>query len=139
MSNASWVVIKFGGNSVADLNCWQTIADITNRHLKNNLRILIVCSALAGITNKLELLVEQAIQGDHRKVFQEINDEYLKLAGALSVNIKNCIEEDLEELSRLAYGISLLKEASAPVRAKILAFGEIILTKLGAHYLQNHF
>jgi diaminopimelate decarboxylase/aspartate kinase len=134
-----WIVIKFGGNSVADLACWRTIAEITQVHLDKGYRPLIVCSALVGVTNQLEKLIEAAHQGQHEKILQEIIANYQKLAFALSVDFNQILQSDLEKLKRLVVGISLLQEASPSTQAKVLSFGEIFLTKLAASYLQKNF
>lgn len=138
MTSNPWIVLKFGGNSVADLNCWQTIAMITKQHLANNLRSLIVCSALTGITNKLEKAIEAAVKGSHETILNEIIDDYQTLATSLSIAIDEIVKHESTELTRLLQGLSLTKEITPSLQAKILAFGEIILTKIGAAYLQAH-
>lgn len=138
MTATPWIVIKFGGNSVADLTAWQTIAEITHQHLQQQRRPLIVCSALSGITNKLEKLIDAALRGEQEPILSEIIANYQALATSLNVENKTDIQRDFEKLKLLTTGIALLQEASAATRAKILSFGEIILTKLGAAYLQDY-
>lgn len=140
MNSNPWIVIKFGGNSVADLHCWQTIARITQQHLTNHFRPLIVCSALSGITNKLEKLLIAAPEQKHAPILNEIITAYEKLAMVLSVDPKLHIKNELHELSQLTAQLALTKIITTPLQAKILSFGEILLTKLGSAYLQaNHF
>lgn len=140
MSTHPWIVLKFGGNSVANLQCWQTIAEITQQHLAKNLRPLIVCSALAGITNKLTLLVEAAAKGKHEKILQEIIYDYATLADDLSVATEPLLKNEIAELTRLSAELALTQTITPALHAHILAHGEIILTKLGAAYLQaQHF
>lgn len=136
MSSNPWIVLKFGGNSVADLTCWQTIAKITKQHLANNLRPLIVCSALTGITNKLEKTLAAAIHGTHETILNDIINDYKKLGQELSVASDNYIKEEITELTRLIQGLSLTQEITPSLQAKVLAFGEIMLTKIGVAYLQ---
>ncbi len=131
-----WIILKFGGNSVADRACWQIIADITRRHLANNLRPLIVCSALTGITNKLEKILDAAVKNCHGNLLTEIITSYQKLADELSVVTEGSIRHSFEELTRLVEGLALTQERTPLIQAKILAFGEIILTQIGTAYLQ---
>ena len=46
---APWVVLKFGGTSVASLAGWRTIASEAAERARGR-RVAIVCSALAGVT-----------------------------------------------------------------------------------------
>ncbi len=140
MSSQPWVVLKFGGNSVADLQCWQTIAAITQQHLDKQLRPLIVCSALGGITNKLENLIDAAINGGHDKILQDIIAAYGKLAGELSIDPQIYIKKEINELSQIIVMLAQSRVLTPFIHAKVLSFGEILLTKLGAAYLQaKHF
>lgn len=132
-----WIVLKFGGNSVADLACWQTIAEITRQHLNNNLRPLIVCSAMVGITNKLEKLLHAAVQGDAGTLLQDIINSHEKLAVELSLQADDCIKNEIKELTQLIADLSSTQTLTPLLHAKVLSFGELLLTKLGAAYLQK--
>src|SRR6185312_9780303 len=113
-----WIVLKFGGNSVADLSCWQTIAEITRQHLAKQLRPLIVCSALAGVTTKLEKLLVAAVKGAHEEPLQEIITSYEKLATELSLAPEKYIKNEIAELSRLVTGLSFTQEVTPSLHAK---------------------
>ena len=58
-----WRVMKFGGVSVADPARWTTIAELAKQRLKSGDRVLIVHSALAGVSNALEALPAAALNG----------------------------------------------------------------------------
>ena len=64
--NAPWVVLKFGGASVAQESGWDTIARLAQRRREQGVRPIIVHSALAGVTDELEALVELARRGRAR-------------------------------------------------------------------------
>ena len=49
-----WVVMKFGGTSVATAAGWRTIAGLIRARREAGLRPVVVHSALAGISNRLE-------------------------------------------------------------------------------------
>ncbi|HET6593348.1 MAG TPA: hypothetical protein VFG48_10575, partial [Xanthomonadales bacterium] len=55
---ASWIVMKFGGTSVAGRPQWETIAALARDRLDQGQRVLLVCSALAGVTNLLSALAD---------------------------------------------------------------------------------
>ena len=53
------LVMKFGGTSVRDLERIRKVASIVKKN-KKNYKILVVLSAMAGVTNKLEKLLSEA-------------------------------------------------------------------------------
>ncbi len=136
-SSPSWIVIKFGGTSVADIDRWRNIAGIIEQRLSENLRPVIVCSAPSGVSNLLESLLEKALQGDHETIFNQIQAIYQTLAQAMAVDFSDCLQSYFDQLSRLVQGISLLGEVSARTQAQIMAYGEIMLTALAAAYLNS--
>jgi len=134
----SWQVLKFGGNSVSNLACWQTIATIIKKHLLQPTRILVVCSALGGISNKLEAILKAAVTSQHEDLLAEIILSHQKLATELGVDLRAHVGAELDDLQKLLTGISLLREISPGTHAKVMSFGEILLTKLGAAYLEKN-
>jgi len=130
----NWIICKFGGTSVADLQSWQTIAKIVKSHLENNLHPVIVCSALSGISNQLEQLLELAIDNQHEALLNEICNCYREFSQTLDLDPQEYIEKYLADLSRLATGISLVKEISPRIKAQIMSLGETMLTALGTAY-----
>ncbi|MBV8973861.1 MAG: hypothetical protein JOY74_01960, partial [Sinobacteraceae bacterium] len=54
---SAWVVLKFGGTSVSSLTNWTNIARVAAERCSGGARVLIVHSALAGITDRLERLL----------------------------------------------------------------------------------
>ena len=75
-----WVVLKFGGTSVSSLACWQTIGDVIEARISAGLRPVVVCSAISGISNELERLLEV---GYGRVVRASPRKEETKLTEAL--------------------------------------------------------
>ena len=58
---SAWMVLKFGGTSVSSLPNWTNIARVVAERRAGGARVLIVHSALAGITDRLERLLDAAI------------------------------------------------------------------------------
>ena len=58
-SPSPFVVMKFGGTSVKDRASWETIAKTTQRRLHDGESPVVVCSALAGVSNELVALVRE--------------------------------------------------------------------------------
>ncbi|HTG33046.1 MAG TPA: bifunctional aspartate kinase/diaminopimelate decarboxylase [Thermoanaerobaculia bacterium] len=136
----SWVVLKFGGTSVSTPERWATIADLVHRRIGEGLRPLVVCSALSGVSDRLEALLASAVAdmgGGHEEPLAAIEERHLELGAGLGVAAAELLRSDFEELSRLALAASLLREAGPALKARVLAFGELLSTRLGAAFLES--
>src|SRR3954465_1366826 len=58
--NAPWIVMKFGGTSVATAARWRNILELAASRRAEGARVLIVVSALSGITDGLKQLCTHA-------------------------------------------------------------------------------
>ena len=130
-----FVVMKFGGTSVKDRASWETIAATAQRRLDDGERPVIVCSALAGVSNELETLIREP--GDHEAVIERIHRAHERLTQDLGVSSGDHLGKELQALRRLALGVFLTGDVSPRVQARIMAFGELMLTKLGAAFLES--
>ena len=54
----SWIVLKFGGTSVSSLANWRNIAEVLRQRRATGARVLVVHSALTGMTDRLEKLLD---------------------------------------------------------------------------------
>jgi diaminopimelate decarboxylase/aspartate kinase len=133
-SSSSWIVIKFGGTSVASLERWQKIEQITRRHLSSGHRVLVVCSALTTVTDRLTA-VAHAI--DHGESAGSLLTELRRLHGELAARM-GCKPDLLDaELGSLSGMVGALRAPiSARERARLLAHGELLSTRLGAAWLR---
>lgn len=132
----AWAVLKFGGTSVSTLKNWQTIVTEVGARVAAGFSPVVVCSALSGISDMLEALVSDAARGAPTSVLEPIVARHKKLASELGVDCDGLLRADIEELARLALGVSLLGEATARLRARVMAHGELMSTRLGAAYLK---
>jgi diaminopimelate decarboxylase/aspartate kinase len=134
---ARWVVMKFGGTSVSSLASWQTIASVVRDRIAGGERPLLVCSAVSQVSNTLERLLEAARHGEGPgDIVEQLRQRHLTLAGELGVDCA-LIDGELRDLERLAQGVSLVREASPRVRARVMALGELMSTRMGAVYLSG--
>lgn len=130
----SWIICKFGGTSVSNVSNWKNIKTICEQHVKNGLKPLIVCSAITQVSNKLEKLLIAARQRNYTDALNDIKNVYNLLASSLDVN-PSMLEEHFQSLQQLCEGISLLNEVSPRIHARVLAYGELLLTYLGQKFL----
>lgn len=135
--NKTWIVVKFGGTSVSTVENWRHIATIIRRHLAGQYRVLVVCSAITQVSNQLEALLSAALKGEQGRVLQTLEDTHRQLSDALSVDFGVRLSAYFKRLTQLAEGISLIGEVSPRIRAQVMAYGELMLTVLGAAFLQD--
>lgn len=132
-----FIISKFGGTSVSNRACWDNIQHICEAHISNGLKPVIVCSAPSQVSNHLEALIKAAKQHNYQKELEAIQTIYKNLAKALDLDDQNILASELASLAQYCEGIALLEEATARIQAKILSLGELMLTKLGAAFLQK--
>lgn len=130
-----WVVLKFGGTSVSTAENWHTIAGLLRNRLDSGLRPVVVHSALKGVSNHLETILQLAVDGDPSEQMSAIRAQHEDLAAALQLDGNALLGETLHELEQLIAGIRLVREVSIRVRVRVMALGEIMATRLGAEFL----
>jgi len=128
----NWLVLKFGGTSVAGRSQWETIASLAQARQADGYRVLLVCSAVAGVTNRLMALTEQP----HSKSIQaELLDLHRVLSEELNVNEKHWLQQAKllmrERLDRL------VSNPGPASNAGLLAMGEWLSTQIGVRFLQQ--
>ena len=95
----------------------------------------VVCSAASGASRTLEELADAALSGNYEQPLDSIRTRHLALAEQLELDGEFLLQELLQELERLSYGVSLTRDAGPALRARILSMGELMLTILGAAFL----
>jgi diaminopimelate decarboxylase/aspartate kinase len=127
-----WLVLKFGGTSVAHRQQWETIASIVRARRSDGYRVLLVCSAVSGITNLLEKLSEQ---NDSTAPLTEILQIHRALAEQLEVKFD---QQLLEAEQYILHCLDQIAEMPGPEwKAALLATGEWLSTQLGVQFLQQ--
>ena len=131
-----FIVCKFGGTSVSSRETWDNIVYIAQQHIAAGYKPIIVCSALSQASNTLEKAIDAALVGQHKTILTNLHDSYNKLAQALNIDASN-IDAHYQMLSQLLDGVSLLKEASPKIKARIMSTGELMLSALGVAFLNK--
>jgi bifunctional diaminopimelate decarboxylase / aspartate kinase len=130
-----WVVLKFGGTSVSSVANWKNVAAVLRDRLAEGLRPLVVHSALSGITDRLEQLLSLALGNEWQPIMEQIEQRHRDLARDLGVIPSPELEEQFKRLRQIAAGIALVGEVSERLRARVMAQGELMATRLGAAFL----
>jgi diaminopimelate decarboxylase/aspartate kinase len=132
-----WVVMKFGGTSVATAERWTTIARLVEARLEAGLQPVVVHSALGGVSNTLEKILELALRHDPRPHLERVRRQHFDLARDLGLDGASLFGEHMRELEQLIAGVRLVGEVSVRVRVRVMALGELMATELGAEYLRR--
>ena len=135
--DSPWVVMKFGGTSVATSENWARIKGLVEDRVAEGVRPFICHSALQGVSNRLSNLIETAVAGeDLADKLSAIREQHAALANDLKVPV-SMLDEIFDTLGKLLVGVQLVREASPRVQARIMAVGELAATRLGAAYLRE--
>ena len=127
------IIMKFGGTSVGSASQIHKVSQIVSGQLHRH--PLIVVSALSGVTHHLLDLMERATQ--KKKIsLSELTQRHTNVLRELKLP-QTLLEEELEELTDLFKGVSLLQELSSKIQDRILAFGERASSKIVASYLNS--
>jgi diaminopimelate decarboxylase/aspartate kinase len=134
---SDWIVLKFGGTSVSSLTNWRNIAKVTAARRAEGARVLIVHSAVTGITDRLEKLLSAARGEAQAEELRLIDERHRQLAAELGIPLGPDCERQLAELRQIAAGIALIGEVSDRTRARVMSSGELLATDLGARFLRS--
>ena len=127
-----WLVLKFGGTSVAGRQQWEAIASIVAARRSDGYRVLLVCSALSGVTN---LLSDLAGEPDSETSLAGILDVHRLLAEKLEIDIDCWLSEAEQHLRQCLKNI--VRTSGPEWVAALLSTGEWLSTHIGAQFLQQ--
>ena len=123
------IVQKFGGTSVGDLNKIKNVADIIEKNLKGN-KLIVVLSAMAGETNKMQNLLDQIRSED------DLESDLVLTAGEnVTIGILSSIlkSKKIRSIPLLGWQIPIITDNNHK-NAKILNINKERIIK----FLKNH-
>ena len=129
-----WLVLKFGGTSVSKRGRWDNIGKLAaGRARDNDSRVLVVVSALSGVTNELTAIADGAADSAER--VSKLETRHREFVGELG------LDADAVLGTRLAALFGLLSDPRAVSRplewqAEVLGQGELLSSTIGAAYLR---
>lgn len=132
-------VMKFGGTSVGSVNSILNLKDIVETAAKDE-RLIVVVSALGGVTDKLLKTANLAVDGNlaFNEEFQEIITRHHELVDAVipdeSKRAELLAEVDmlLKELGNIYQGLALINNITPKSEATIVSYGERISSRIVA-------
>lgn len=122
-------VLKFGGTSVGSVNSMLSVKKIVE---SVDDKVIVVVSALGGITDKLIHTSKMAAAGDsaYEKEMKEIVNRHIEMvytvipAGKAREVLLDQVNELLSELKNIFQGIFLIHDLSPKTSATIVSYGE---------------
>ena len=122
-------VLKFGGSSVGSVNSILSVKKIVEAVEEP---VIVVVSALGGITDQLIKTSEMAADGNpaYEKEYREIVNRHIEMvytvipAGAPRGELLDKVNELLSELKDIFQGIYLIRDLSPKTSATIVSYGE---------------
>lgn len=131
---SAWIVLKFGGTSVSTRERWDKIAAIAERWRDRGKHVLVVVSALSGITDKLKALIEAPDAAARGAVRDAIVERHRAMFAELGLTDNAPIHYWLERLDALVANVRA-DAHGLPWQAEVLALGELMSSTLGVAYL----
>jgi aspartokinase/homoserine dehydrogenase 1 len=122
-------VLKFGGTSVGSVKSILSVKNIVEGAKEP---VIVVVSALGGITDKLIHTSQLAANGDvnYEREYREIVNRHVEMvytvipAGEERILLLDRVNELLGELKNIYQGIYLIRDLSAKTSATLVSYGE---------------
>jgi len=136
------LIQKFGGSSLASLDGFIAAAGIISR-AANDEKVVVVLSAMYGVTDLLEGAIRAAIDGDDfRSVLESINNKEQGILQDMQTSGWTCpvaaefLQRQKQRLESRLEGVALLEQCPPEVQAEILSTGEGFSSRLMSDVLR---
>ena len=137
-------VLKFGGTSVGSVQSILSLKNIVEKETKRQ-PVVVVVSALGGITDKLISTSTLALQHDDswKYEFDQMVDRHHKMIDTIITDTKN--REDLfntvdslfEQLRSIYFGVYLIHDLSEKTQNAIVSYGERLSSNIVATLIKG--
>lgn len=135
-------VLKFGGSSVGSVEGIQNVRAIVESRQEP---VIVVVSALGGITDMLIKASRLAVDGDeaYRAVWQEVATRHYEMIEAVIADtqrreaLKDEVKSLLDELHSIYHGVYLIRDLSAKTQAAIVSYGERMSSRIAAVLIRD--
>ncbi|HEX2905824.1 MAG TPA: hypothetical protein VHO69_03120, partial [Phototrophicaceae bacterium] len=141
------ITMKFGGTSVGSAEAIANVVSIVTNDTSAGNRVIVVVSAMSGVTDTLLASIKMAISGNkwgYLDTAQKLRDRHIETLNLLVPPGKNRetarteINALLDEYAEICQAVSILGEATPRIRDAIVAFGERMSSRLVAAALRHY-
>lgn len=134
-------VLKFGGSSVGSINAILNVKKIVESQDES---VIVVVSALSGVTDQLYRIAKLALNGDENYLteYKQMLMRHSEIIEKLIENEKKNevikkINEQFSDLENIFRGIYLIKDLSTRINDTIVSYGEIVSSIIVAAVIDN--
>lgn len=137
-------VLKFGGTSVGSVKSIQCLRRIVEKEAKRQ-PVVVVVSALGGITDKLLSTAQLALDGDagYKDEFDAMVARHHQMIDTIITEPKkredlfNAVDTLFEQLKSIYYGVYLIHDLSEKTQNAIVSYGERLSSNITAALIKN--
>ena len=137
-------VLKFGGTSVGSVKSILSLKKIVEKEAKQG-PVVVVVSALGGITDKLIATSQLALAGDDRykEEFDAIVDRHHQMIDIIitdnqkRVELFNTVDHLFEQLKSIFQGVYLVHDLSEKTQDAIVSYGERLSSNIVATLIKG--
>ena len=137
-------VMKFGGTSVGSVKSILSLKKIVETEARTQ-PVVVVVSALDGITDKLIATSKMAKQGDerYREEFDAMVTRHHQMIEAIitdekkRIDLFNNVDSLFDQLKSIYYGVYLIHDLSEKTEDTIVSYGERLSSHIVAAMLKN--
>ncbi|MBB6087790.1 bifunctional aspartate kinase/diaminopimelate decarboxylase [Wenzhouxiangella marina] len=129
--SSQWRVLKFGGSSVSHASHWQQIRSRVSETLDAGRRVIVVVSALRGITDLLAARAEGGGSIDDAVLVEDLRDRHRQLIQSLGLD-PSLLDGEFEALEAL---LGNGQSGDLGWQARLIGMGEILSSRIGAQWL----
>ncbi|MBO5579368.1 MAG: bifunctional aspartate kinase/homoserine dehydrogenase I [Prevotella sp.] len=137
-------VMKFGGTSVGSVKSILSLKKIVETEARTQ-PVVVVVSALDGITDKLIATSRMAKQGDerYREEFDAMVTRHHQMIDAIisddkkRVDLFNNVDQLFDQLKSIYYGVYLIHDLSKKTEDTIVSYGERLSSHIVAAMVKN--
>ena len=137
-------VLKFGGTSVGSVKSILSLKKIVEAEARTQ-PVVVVVSALGGITDKLIATSEMALKGDERwrEEFDAMVTRHHQMIDTIitdsqkRVDLFNKVDQLFDQLKSIYYGVFLIHDLSKKTEDAIVSYGERLSSNIVATLIKN--
>ena len=137
-------VLKFGGTSVGSVESIHSLKRIVEKEARHQ-PVIVVVSALGGITDKLISTSQLAVEGDEnwKKEYEQMVERHHKIIDTIITNTKdrellfNKVDTLFTELHSIYYGVYLIHDLSKKTLDTIVSYGERLSSNIVSTFVRG--
>ena len=137
-------VLKFGGTSVGSVKSILSLKKIVEAEARTQ-PVVVVVSALGGITDKLIATSQMALQGDDRwrEEFDAMVTRHHQMIDTIitddkkRIDLFNKVDQLFDQLKSIYYGVYLIHDLSGKTQDAIVSYGERLSSNIVATLVKN--